>query len=107
MTVVQPGPMTLPTGLGIGPTQAGWFVISFSLAAGSPPIITVPDPLAIMPGPPGTHVGRVHGAVVSVTLAAGEPPIKTFACPLIIDNGNGGCGTGVGTGAGGWIGAWQ
>jgi hypothetical protein len=107
MTVAQPGPMTRPTGLGMGPTQAGWFVMSLSLAAGNPPISTVPEPLAIIPGPPGTHPGREHGAVVSVTRAAGEPPIKTFTWPLMIDKGIGGCGTGVGTGAGGWIGAWQ
>ncbi len=81
--------------------------MSFNLAAGSPPISTVAEPLAIMPGPPGTHPGSMHGRVKSVTRAAGEPPINTLGWPLMIVNGSGGCGTGVGTGAGGWMGAWQ
>ncbi len=93
--------MTRPTGLGIGPTQAGWLVISLSRAAGNPPISTVPEPLEINPGPPGTQLGNIHGRVMSVTRAAGDPPINTFGCPLMMVNGNGGCGTGVGTGAGG------
>lgn len=107
MTVGQPGPMIRPTGLGIGPTQTGWLVMSFSLAAGKPPIITVLEPLEIIPGPPGTQPGSMHGRVMSVTRAAGAPPISTLGCPLIMVKGNGGCGAGVGTGAGGWIGAWQ
>jgi hypothetical protein len=76
-------------------------------AAGSPPIITVADPLPIMPGPPGTHPGNVQGAVISVSRAAGAPPIITVGWPLTIANGKAGWGTGVGDGAGGWIGAWQ
>lgn len=75
--------------------------MSLSLAAGSPPIITVPEPLEIIPGPPGTQPGNMHGRVMSETRAAGAPPIKTLGCPLIIVRGNGGCGTVVGTGAGG------
>ena len=90
MTVGQPGPMTRPVGLGIGPTQAGWLVRSFKRAAGSPPIITVAEPLAISPGPPGTQPGNMHGLVMSVTLAAGDPPIRTFGWPLMMDRGNGG-----------------
>jgi hypothetical protein len=74
-------------------------------AAGIFPIKTVSDPFMIMPGPPGTHVGRMHGDVVSVIRAAGMPPINTVGCPLMIGSGRAGCGTGVGTGAGGWIGA--
>lgn len=105
MTVGPPGPTICPAGLGIGPTHAGWEVMSVSRAAGNPPIMTVADPFAIMPGPPGTQLGRVHGAVVSVARAAGEPAISTLACPLTIVKGIGGCGTGVGTGAAGWMGA--
>jgi hypothetical protein len=97
----------LPVGLGIGATQVAWFVMSPTRAAGILPIRTVIDPFMMMPGPAGTHVGSMHGAVISVTRAAGAPPIKTFGCPLIMARGRAGCGTGVGTGAGGWIGAWQ
>lgn len=90
MTVVQPGPVTLPTGLGIGPTHVGWEDMSFRRAAGSPPIITVAEPLLIMPGPAGTHDGNMQVAVVSVTRAAGLPPISTVASPFTIANGNAG-----------------
>ncbi len=69
--------------------------------------MTVAEPFAIMPGPPGTQTGIEQGAEVSVTLAAGCPPMKTFACPFTIANGMGGCGCGVGVGAAGCIGAWQ
>jgi len=67
----------LPTGLGIGATHAGWFVMSPTLAAGIFPISTVIDPFMIMPGPPGTQAGSIHGEVMSVTRAAGVPPIST------------------------------
>lgn len=75
--------------------------MSDTLAAGNPPIITVAEPTATMPGPPGTHEGNVQGAVVSVDRAAGMPPIITVGAPLIIASGNGGCADGVGLGAGG------
>lgn len=107
ITVGQQGGRILPKGDGIGATQDKWAVISFALAAGIPPIRTVVDPIAIIPGPPGTQLGSEHGAVVSVTRAAGNPPIKTVACPLMMANGSAGCGTGVGTGAAGCMGAWQ
>lgn len=90
MTVVQPGPVTLPTGLGMGPTHDVWEVMSLTRAAGSPPIITVADPLLIMPGPPGTHDGNMQIAVVSVTRAAGWLPMSTVASPFTIANGNAG-----------------
>jgi hypothetical protein len=79
--------------------------MSLRRAAGSPPIITVAEPLAIIPGPPGTQLGSTQGTVVSVTRAAGEPAMSTLGWPLTIVNGMGGWGNGVGTGAGGWMGA--
>jgi len=71
MTVGHPGGMILPTGLGMGATQAGWAVRSLTLAAGSPPTMTLVDPMTTLAGPPGTHPGKVHGVVVLPTLAAG------------------------------------
>src|SRR6186997_1700040 len=105
MTVGQQGGRTLPVGAGMGATQPEWAVKSPARAAGKLAIMTVAEPLAIIPGPLGTHVGRVQGAVVSETRAAGEPPIRTVGAPLMIASGSAGCATGVGTGAGGWIGA--
>ena len=72
-----------------------------------PPIMTVIEPKAIIPGPPGTHPARRQGCVRSVTRAAGLLPIKTVGHPLTIGKGIAGWGTGVGTGAAGCIGAWQ
>lgn len=72
-----------------------------------PPINTLEEPWAIMPGPPGTHPINMQGMVVSVVRAAGLPPIKTVGQPFMIASGIAGCGVGVGTGAAGWIGAWQ
>ncbi len=77
------------------------------LAAGRPPIRTVAEPIAIIPGPAGTHPASMQGTDMSVTRAAGLPPMSTLGWPLMIFSGIGGCGTGVGDGAGGWIGAWQ
>jgi len=71
MTVGQPGGRIFPTGEGIGATQAECRVISLTLAAGSPPIMTVVEPIDTIPGPPGTQPGKVHGVVVLVTVAAG------------------------------------
>ena len=101
MTVGQPGGKIFPTGLGIGATQVGWLVRSPTRAAGNPPIMTVADPRATMPGPPGTQVGSMHGVVVLVTVAAGCPPIITVGTPLMMVRGRAGCGTAVGVGAGG------
>lgn len=106
-TVGQPGGMTVPVGLGIGATQVACDDMSPTRAAGMLLISTVAEPLATMPGPPGTHPGSMQGAVVSATRAAGAPPTKTVGAPLMIESGNAGWGTAVGTGAGGWIGAWQ
>ena len=77
MTFGQHGARIAPTGLGIGATQLACAVISPFLAAGMPPIMTVAEPLEIIPGPAGTQLGNEHGAVVSVTRAAGLPPIMT------------------------------
>jgi len=71
MTVGHPGGRILPTGEGIGATQAECIVISLTRAAGSPPIITVDDPFTTVPGPPGTQPGKRQGVVVLVTVAAG------------------------------------
>jgi hypothetical protein len=104
MTVGQPGGITLPVGEGIsggGTVQAGCDVMSPTRAAGSPPINTVEDPLAISPGPAGTQVGSEQLTVVSLTLAAGLPPINTVASPLVMAKGIAGCGAGVGVGAAG------
>ena len=91
----------MPTGDGIGATQAACVVMSFARAAGIPQIKTVVDPNEIIPGPPGTHPGSEQGAVVSVTLAAGRLLIITVGAPLMIAKGNAGCAEGVGTGAAG------
>ena len=46
--------------------------MSFTRAAGMPPIMTVVEPFAIIPGPAGTQPGSMHGSEVSVTRAADE-----------------------------------
>lgn len=98
----------MPIGAGIGATQVGCCVMSPNRAAGSPPIIVVMEPMAIIPGPAGIQAANIHGKVISDTLAAGIPPIKTVGAQgETIWRGIGGCGIGVGVGAGGWIGAWQ
>lgn len=90
ITVGQQGGMILPTGEGIGATQPVCAVMSFARAAGMLSIITVPEPIAIMPGPPGTQLGSMHGADVSATRAAGGPPIMVLLAPLMIANGSAG-----------------
>lgn len=97
----------MPVGLGMGATQVAWLVMSPTRAAGRLQINTVGDPFAMMPGPPGTQPGSMHGVVMSVTRAAGRLPMSTVGAPLMMIKGRAGWGTGVGTGAGGWIGAWQ
>lgn len=89
----------------MGATQLACAVVSATRAAGRLPTNTVPEPFAIVPGPPGTHPGSEQGAVTPVTVAAGLFPINTVGIPLTIANGSGGWGTGVGVGAGGCIGA--
>ena len=85
----------MPTGLGIGATQVTWEVMSFTRAAGKLVINTVADPLAIIPGPAGTHPGSMQGVLMSVTRAAANPPISTVGAPVIIVSGRAGCGTGT------------
>ncbi len=80
----------MPVGLGIGATQPAWLVMSFMRAAGLLLIITVAEPLLIIPGPAGVQPGNMQGAVISVTRAAGWPPIRTVAAPVMIANGMGG-----------------
>jgi hypothetical protein len=81
--------------------QEGWAVVSPTRPAGIPPIMTVAEPMAIIPGPPGTQLGSKQGVVISVTRAAGRPPIITVGAPMTIGSGSPGCGIGVGTGAAG------
>ena len=102
MTVGAPGGRILPVGLGIGATHDEKATRSPTRAAGLPPIITVAEPMATEPGPPGMHGGMVHGPVMLPTVAAGRLAIITVGTQLSrIGNGIGGCGMGVGVGAGG------
>lgn len=91
MTVGAPGGRILPVGLGIGATHDVKATRSPTRAAGLPPIITVIEPIATTPGPPGTHGGTVHGPVMLPTVAAGRLPIMTVGTQLSrIGNGIGG-----------------
>jgi hypothetical protein len=101
ITVRHPGGIIFPTGLGMGATQLVCAVISFTLAAGIPPTMTVVDPMTTLAGPPGTQPAVVHGVVVLPIWAAGWLPMSTVNAPVIIVTGRAGCGTGVGVGAGG------
>lgn len=102
MTLGEQGGMILPVGLGIGATQLGQATISPKRAAGRNPIITEDEPFATIPGPPGTHVGIMHGLVMLVTTAASRKLILTVGTVAkMMGCGIGGCGTGVGTGPGG------
>ncbi len=106
MTSAEHGGIIFPVGLGIGATHDTKATISPSRAAGIIPIMTVADPLAIIPGPPGTHEGIMQGFVILVTTAACKLLIITVGTHFrTMSMGTGGCGTGVGTGAAGWIGA--
>jgi hypothetical protein len=80
-------------------------VVSPALAAGKLLIITVPDPFAMMPGPPGAQAIE-QGTVWSETRAALKPPILTVGEPELMASGAGGCGSGIGGGPG-CIGLWQ
>lgn len=107
-TVGQPGGKIDPEGLGIGATHDECSVGSFTRAAGLLAMRTVGEPMRIIPGPPGTQPGSMHGIVWPVMIAAGMLPINTVGAPGGMSiSGSAGWGTGVGTGAGGWIGAWQ
>src|SRR6185437_12368201 len=76
--------------------------------AGRLQIRTVKLPSMMMPGPPGTHGGSMHGKVCDVIVAAGMLLIMTVGAQFVmIISIMHGCGAGVGTGAGGWLGAWQ
>src|SRR5712691_9933754 len=108
ITVGQQGGMMLPVGLGIGATQAANATMSPMRAAGRLPIITVAEPFETMPGPFGTHDGRLQLWLMLPITAAGRFLISTVGTVApTIGSGSGGCGRGVGTGAAGWIGAWQ
>ena len=81
MTVGAPGGSILPVGAGSGATHVECVVMSFTLAKGLPPAITVGAPIAIVPGPPGTHPGSAHGVVMSPITAAGMLLIRTVGTP--------------------------
>ena len=80
--------------------------MSLTLAMGFPPAITVGAPIAMVPGPPGTHPGNVHGVVMSPITAAGMLLIRTVGTPgPVIVRGIAGCGIGAAdtpTGCGMW-----
>lgn len=100
--------MTLPTGLGIGATHAACAVRSLTRAAGLLLINTVAEPLEMMPGPPGTQLGKLQVTDWLPTTAAGLLLILTLVEQLlVIARGIAGWATGVGTGAAGWMGEWQ
>ena len=64
--------------------------MSLTRAAGMPPIITVAEPLLMIPGPAGTQLGNMHGVDWSLTRAAGLFEIITVGVPLMIVNGKAG-----------------
>ena len=105
ITVGHPGGIIFPTGLGMGATQLVCAVMSFTLAAGIPPTMTVAEPITTVAGLAGTQPGSVHGVVVLPIWAAGWLPMSTVNAPVTIVTGRAGWGTGVGTGAGGRLGA--
>ena len=105
MTLGQQGGKIFPVGEGMGATQLAWEVMSPMRAAGIPPMTTLAEPWAIIPGPLGTHEGSEQITVWSVTRAAGDPPMRTVGSPLMMASGSAGCANGVGVGAAGWIGA--
>ncbi len=63
MTLIEQGGMILPVGHGMGPTQVGKLTISPNLAAGRLLVNTDDEPMAIIPGPPGTQPGMMQGRV--------------------------------------------
>ena len=97
--------MILPTGDGMGATHDVCAVMSLIRAAGIIENLTVIEPLATIPGPPGTHPGIIHGIDLHSAVTAGLFAIMTVGLPSIIARGTPGCGDGVGTGPGGWMGA--
>ncbi len=102
MTLVEHGGIIFPVGLGIGAIHVAKATISPIRAAGSIPIITVAEPFATSPGPPGTHDGIMQGFVMLVTTAACKLLIITVGTHIsTMSMGIGGCGAGVGTGPGG------
>jgi len=61
--------------------------MSLTLAAGIFETMTVMDPFATMPGPPGTQPGNIQGADLHVAVAAGILLIITVGFPSIITRG--------------------
>ena len=69
-TSAEHGGIILPVGLGIGATQDAHATMSPWRAADLPLIITVIEPIATRPGPPGTQGANVHGTVMELIVAA-------------------------------------
>ena len=82
ITFGEPGGRILPVGLGMGATQEAWFTRSPTRAAGRPPMSTVVEPMAMMPGPAGMQDGRRHGSLMDDTTAAGKPLMSTVGTPF-------------------------
>ena len=61
----------------MGATHVVCAVISPIRPAGMLPMITVADPIEIIPGPAGTQGTIMHGADISVRRAEGIPLIRT------------------------------
>ena len=102
ITFGEQGGMIFPVGQGIGPTHPAKFTRSPKRAAILPPVKTDVDPIAMIPGPPGTQPGITQGMVWLVTTAANRPLMMTVGTIInMIGIGIGGCGIGVGVGAGG------
>ena len=76
-----------PLGPGIGATQLECRVGSLIRAAGMLAMSTVGQPMMIMPGPPGTQPGSMHGMVWSVMRAAGKSLIDTVPDPVTMKSG--------------------
>ena len=88
MTVGWPGGIILPTGEGMGATHEVCAVISLIRAAGIMENLTVIEPLATIPGPPGTHPGIMQGIDLHNAVTAGLFAIITVGFPSIIASGS-------------------
>ena len=79
----------------MGATQLVWDVMSFTRATGFLQAITDVEPMATIPGPPGTQPGNIQGSDWSITTAAGILHTMTVAAPgPVMVKGNAGWGKG-------------
>ena len=95
----------MPTGDGMGATHEVWAVISLIRAAGIIENLTVIEPFATIPGPPGTHPGIIQGSDLHRAVTAGLFAIITVGFPSI--NARGSPESRCWNGPRGWMGAWQ